>query len=188
MARSGLAGATQPPKKRARSPRYTPEEIERGLHAVALAGGNASRAHDELKAQGLAVSRQTLHKWATELHADRYEHVRLEVLPRIYGKIAQETEDLTRRYAKAEHKTLDRYEEELPNLKAGEVASALRNLATSRGISTDKANVLRDRPTAIVEHKSASEILRRLTEIGVIDGTAEELPSAADVALEPPAD
>ena len=126
------------------------------------------------------VPHQTLALWVTSSHVGRYEHIRSEVVPRVYAKLAQEAEDLARKYAEAEQATLDRYEEELPNLKAGEVANALRNLATSRGISTDKANVLRNRPTQIVERRSSSEILRRLAEIGVIEGTAEEIRELPD--------
>lgn len=127
----------------------------------------------------MEVPFQTLHRWVTMDHVGRYEHLRHEVAPRIAEKVAVEAEDLARRYAEAEMATLEKYGRELGDLKVGEAAGALRNLATSRGISTDKASVLRGRPAAIVEHKSQAEILRRLAELGVIEGTAEEIRETA---------
>jgi hypothetical protein len=97
------------------------------------------------------------------------------VLPRIHAKLAAEAEDPAREYALAERATLERCYKELPKLGAHEAAGAARNLATSRGISTDKANLLRSRPTAIVEHRSAEEILRKWAALGVIEVDAEEI-------------
>jgi len=146
---------------------YTEEEIERGLVAVALAAGNTRLAARQLKAQGVSIPRGTLQTWTARVYAERYEFVRRAVLPRIREAMAVETEDLARAYAEAERLTLEKFREELPNLRAHEAASALRNLATGRGISTDKANVLRDRPAQITEHRDVGEILSALRRLGV---------------------
>ena len=163
--------------------RYSEEEIERGLNEVALCAGNTHRAHRQLEDRGLQIPRPTLEKWTSRQHVERYERIREQVLPRIHAKLAAESEDLARAYAEAEHATLERFREELPNLRAHEAAGAVRNLATSRGISTDKANLLRNRPTAVVEHRQAEDIIRRLQAVGVleedelIEGTVEEEPA-----------
>ena len=127
----------------------------------------------------MKVARTTLRKWATSSHVERYEKIRREVIPQIHDRMAQESEDLAGEYAVVERKVLERVEEELPNLKAGEAAGAARNLATSRAISADKALLLRGRPTEITEHRNPDELLRKLASssvVDVVDGTATELP------------
>jgi hypothetical protein len=169
--------------------RYTEEEIERGLEALAVCGGSTRRASRELAARGLEIPHPTLQDWKT-LHADRYQRMRDEVVPRIHGKLAEESEDLAREYGEVEREAIAILRERLPELRPHEGGNALRNLATSRAISIDKASVLRGRPTRITEHRSADEILEKWRKLGVIepnevvDGTVEEddlpeLPPAA---------
>ena len=45
------------------------------------------------------------------------------------------------------------------DLPAKELATAIRNLATSSGIHADKLPLLRRQPTAIVEHQASEELL-----------------------------
>jgi hypothetical protein len=59
---------------------------------------------------------------------------------------------------------------------------AARSFATARGISTDKARLLRNEPTQISEVRNVDEIVRKLQStkvLDVVDGTAEELPPSA---------
>lgn len=55
----------------------------------------------------------------------------------------------------------------------------MRDLATGRGISTDKAAALRGDPAAIVEHRSDGErfkhLMAQLERLGVIEGEAVEV-------------
>lgn len=169
----------------ARGGSYSEEETERGLLAVALAAGNTRRAARQLKAQGYPIPRGTLSKWITSTHPERYEHVRRAVLPRIREALAIEAEDLAREYAEAERLTLEKFRAELPNLRPHEAASALRNLATSRGISTDKANVLRERPAQITERRDVGELLAALARMGVRVSGAPMPPVELVTALPP---
>ncbi len=138
---------------------YTEEEIDRGLTELALCGGNARRASRQLAQRGYHFRHPTLYKWLT-LHADRYEAVRREILPRIREVIATQSEDLAREYGFTEAELLERLREKMDELKPDQLGNTIRNVATSRGIATDKANVMRDRPTEIREVRSADDILR----------------------------
>lgn len=172
-----------PPEPRSRG-RYSAEEIERGLAELAVCSGSAKSAARELEAKGLKIPASTLEGWK-RTHADRYAVVRLEVVPRIHSKMAEECEDLAIEYGQVEREIIERFREELPNLKAGEAANAMRNAATSKAIAVDKASLLRGKPTSRVEHRGVEETIRKLVGQGVIeveydvDGTAEELPPAA---------
>lgn len=172
---------------------YAPEEIERGLMEVALCGGNARRASRELEEKGLKIPRTTLQKWSQSQHVERYAELRREVMPRIHDRMARESEDLAIEYGEAERKTLERYLQVVPVLKPAEAAGAARNMATSRGIATDKALTLRGQPTQITEHRSVDETLKALARLGAkvtlptgheyghaLEGSAEEMDDADD--------
>jgi len=160
---------------------------------VALCGGNTRRAHRALKARGLHIPRTTLMQWATTQHMDRYDALRREVIPKVHDRLARESEDLAIEYGEAERKTLERYLQVVPELKPAEAAGAARNMATSRGIATDKALLLRGRPNQISEHRNVGEIIRALKAKGatvtlpteVLEGSAEEV--AEDDPLPPAA-
>ena len=62
--------------------RYTDDEFERGLRAVALCSGNTRRAASALKSQGLAVPRTTLQHWVTT-HQERYLAAQKALEPQI---------------------------------------------------------------------------------------------------------
>lgn len=164
--------------------RYKPEEIERGLAAVAVWGGNTRRAARQLKAAGLSIPRETLRGWIETVHSERYAELRTELVPRIHAKIAEESEDLARREAELAHKVLDRLETELPDIPARDLPGALRNLDTGKAINVEKSLLTRSQPTVIVGRQSPDELWRQLKRIApqlFVEGTAEELPEAKEI-------
>jgi hypothetical protein len=83
---------------------------------------------------------------------------------------------------------IDVFKAKAENMSAAEASTAGRNWAVSRGISTDKARLLRGEATQVVEHRHPQEIwsqLERLVPASAVEGTAEEeeeppeLPPAA---------
>ena len=110
---------TRPPKGR-----YSVEEREQGLIAVAICGGNTHRASRELADRGLEIPRTTLASWQTN-HADRYERIRSEVVPKVHARMARESEDLARRYAEEEHKLMDELAAKRGEMKGSELAGAI---------------------------------------------------------------
>ena len=149
-----------------------------------MCGGNARRASRELEEKGLKIPRTTLQKWSQSQHVERYAELRREVMPRIHDRMARESEDLAIEYGEAERKTLERYLQVVPELKPAEAAGAARNMATSRGIATDKALLLHGRPNQISEHRPIEETLKALSRLGakvtlptghVFEGSADEI-------------
>lgn len=154
---------------------YKPEEIERGLHQLALQG-NAYKA-----SEATGIPRRTLDEWKNHTHKDRYEQIREEVIPKVHAQIAAECEDLTRGYAALEARGLQSLEQSWDELKPSEQAAALPRIATVKGINADKARVYRDRPSRITEHRGDVDVLLRgLQTQGVltVEGTAEEVQDA----------
>jgi len=167
---------------------YGEEEIEHGLMAVALCAGNTAEATRQLALDGVRISRSTLDRWTRTSHAERYLALRAELVPKVHAKIAEECEDMARRLAEVERETVEKFQQELPSLKASEAAGAVRNITTSKGINVDKAAAYRGRPTAIVEHRPSEEIMRELERFAIekperkpdVEGTAEEIPALVE--------
>jgi hypothetical protein len=160
-----------------RNSKYTEEEIERGLHIMAITG----RATEASEQTGIPLS--TLDDWRKKTHRERYLVIREQVVPQIQQRIAAESEDLARTYAELERDVAEQFKSQLAHLKPHEAAGAMRNLTTSRGISIDKAQLLRGQPTSIEVKADITEILRGLVARGVgnyTDGTATEVPAGTD--------
>jgi hypothetical protein len=65
-----------------------------------------------------------------------------------------------------------------PRIK--DASAAAKNLATTAAIASDKIALMEGRPTAIVEHRTADDVLAGLKRAGFIDTTATELPDTQD--------
>lgn len=149
---------------------YDKPTIERALAEVAYTGGSCTIASRRLRDAGLDIPRQTLEFWKTEGHTQLYAEIQAEVAPRIRERVADECESLAVAYAQAERDTLATFSPQ--DLDAKDRPGAIRNLATAKAINVDKMQLLRDKPTTIVQKQDAEELLRALA----IDTTAEDLP------------
>jgi hypothetical protein len=171
---------------------YDLGEVERGLRAVAVAGGNTRLASRRLRdLHGLEIPPSTLRRWIESVHADRYAEVRVEEAERVQKLAASEFEDLGRRSMTIVHKGLDRLEKEMDELPLRDVSTAVRNVATVAGISQSNVQMTRERPV-ITRHQhnigEAAEIVKRLEVMKLLEpepldaevvenGVVKELPS-----------
>src|SRR5947207_2111245 len=94
------------------SHRYTDQERERGLVALALASGNTVRAQEALAAQGLRVGRTTLWEWKTKLHRAEYEELRERTLPAIRAYAAEKHMELADAEMETSAQLLERLKDE----------------------------------------------------------------------------
>jgi transposase-like protein len=126
-------------KTRTRS-RYSPEERERGLTTLILAGSSPKAS----KLTGIPEA--TLKAWRRD-HHERYEQLQDELEPRIVKKIAAEAESLVLRIADREAKILESFtDDEIMSLDPKDKAATLRNLSTSKALQVDKvSSPLRER-------------------------------------------
>jgi hypothetical protein len=178
--------SVEPPRRKGE--RYSEEEIERGLLEVAMCRGNTRRAARQLAAQGITIPRTTLETWTNRLHPQRYADIQERVLPMIHQRMAEQSEELAQAYAEAEYEALAQLRRRVPDMRASDAASAVRNLATSRGISVDKAALLRGQPTAIEERRDVGEILFALERLGVrveVAGSPRQVENVDPEALPP---
>lgn len=164
---------------------YTPEEIDLGLTAVALCHGNVTRAASALEQKGTPIPRETLRNWVKGTHSDRYTELTTEYLSERYERFAQESEDLVGFLTELEWKLARALKSKVDSgdLEPRDIANALRNTSTSKGINTDKATVTRGRPTEIRRNEGAADVLRVLAQKfpqivtvnqALLESTAEE--------------
>jgi hypothetical protein len=174
---------------------YDIEQIERGLRAVAVAGGNTRLASRRLRdLHGVEIPASTLRRWVESVHSDRYAEVRVEEAERVQRLAASEFEDLGRRSMVIVHKGLDRLEKEMDELPLRDVAGAVRNIGTVAGIAQSHVQVTRERPVVTKrEHvRDLDEIFRALRQISpdlVVDEPedAEVVDVPEDGEVAPPA-
>lgn len=155
---------------------YTEQEKDLALFAMALSNGNSRQAAKMLRdSDGPSVPAKTLDSWKAR-DPDRYRRVVEEVAPKVAADTAERMQGLVALYDDLERKTAQRYEEELPNLRPGELPGALRNVAVTKGINIDKAQLLRGEPTqrvdAVDAHRAAMAALGRMGL--VVEGSATE--------------
>lgn len=175
-------GATDLEPIRARD--YTPEQVITALSALALHGGNAQAAHDLLQEQWEDVpGKDTITLWARK-HPNRYAHIQAELAPKLELAAVDNLRASITYAGQVEHKLLTRLHDEAEAIPTKEIAGALRNVTTSKGINTDKLLALTGRPSTIIEHRSDEERIKGATEtltklLSSVPSTAEEIPEHA---------
>ena len=141
--------------------------------------GSATRAEEYLANTSTPVSRTAIARWARVDHADRYAEICDKEDDRISRVTAAEVQDNIRTATQVQTLYLDRMLETADRLRPEDLPSAFRNVAVGQGVNHDKVNIIRGRPSSIVEHRSIDDILRKLSGFKVatvIDSTATEIP------------
>lgn len=138
-----LAEAKPPARRNKVQRTYSDGEVDRGLFALALASGNCRRASEMLAADGDGIPAPALQTWKRHRRADLYIQIQQDVYPRIAERMAEEMEDLFATELELERKLVERVNEDLPNLKPGELSTALRNAERPRPSTSTKRPLTR---------------------------------------------
>jgi len=170
------------------SGRYTPEEVERGLFALAV-WGDGTAASGQLAASGHKIPARTLNHWKLT-HSERFREIANKQTKLVREVIAQEQVEIAHAAGEAERVAIAKTKKQLEDGSCKDVSTAGRNLAVQKGIALDHSLKLRGEPTVIHEHRQAADIIKNLKRLAprVFDanGRAEEirpaqLPSPAQV-------
>ena len=156
---------------------------QRAFAALAMAGGNATEAS---RATGIAV--EVIRRYR-ENHPDEYADAQRELAPQIEKAVVAEMHGFIVEAGRVKRKALEQIDEALDagTLAPRDLAATLRNIAQSEATAIDKSLALSGRPSQVVEHRSASELLQKLERLGALrvgrvdaEATATELPSPPD--------
>lgn len=142
--------------------KYPQEQIDYALAIVAIHAGRTQRAADALAAEGKPVPQGTLDYW--KHHPDgRYDRVSKIVQDKIADKIATDAETTVLLAAELEREGLELLRGKMREMKAAELAGAVRNITTTKALNADKIiGPLRGRATQILEIRDANQIIASL--------------------------
>ena len=148
-----------------------------GLTALAANGGNIKRTARNMKA-----GRDTVRKWR-----DAYPEKYAEIYRNFIGKVEEQQlaafSEVASRSAEVLQKALDETEALLDAHKDKQPAATARNLVVVGGTAFDKARLVQDQPTVIVEQRSTEEILddiaRKLGKVVDVEVVEESPPTKA---------
>ncbi len=154
------------PKKKQIHKSYGTEEISRGLVAIAYANGNTRQAERDLAEDGLRIDHNTLHYWKTKNHAQEYERIRAEVLPKVREEAGDQHLALARRQMEASAMATDEWIKRRHELDPKDLSTAARNFDVGSGIHSQHAQVFHDQPTSRVA-VDLSGTLKELKSMGV---------------------
>lgn len=154
--------------KGVRKPKKSEREIERGLLALAECNGNSRKASELLVEDDIELHPTTLQRWSTDGHAQRYEEIRAEVLPKVRRKAADEHRRLAEKANEVNELLLARLKAEAKDLPVRDLSPAARNMSVSSSIHTEKSELLDGLPTEIRGgEKDAASVLRKLSGRGL---------------------
>lgn len=165
--------------ERRSKPTFNETERTKALLALAHWNGNGRKASQELAQDGLEIDQKTLWRWSRKQHVAEYERIRAEVLPIVETRAAEGYANLAARQIEVAHRITDRLEANIEEIPPRDLPAANKNTVTAAAISTDKAQLLNDRPTSIIQ-RSASDVLRSLKSKGFdIDAEVESEETVA---------
>jgi len=125
-----------------RGKKRSPEDIERGLEALAESGGNATIA-----SESCGIPARTLRGWKGGAFAEEFAELRREKRTDLIGDVWE-----------AAREALAQLRSKLPTMKG-------KDVAVTFGILTDKALILGGEPTQITETKRGDAASRLLEAI-----------------------
>jgi hypothetical protein len=182
--------------------RYSLEQVELGLQAMARARGNRRHARALLKELDppLLVPDSTLKSWATKQHIARYEQIRTDVQSATQSRAALEVEDALAKSLQRTKEILERMD--VTAIPPERLPAALREVATPVGILATQSFTLRGKPLpARQPERSLDEVFNALEALGpgivrrvpgpaaaieFVDSTAVEDPTPTDTSEQSP--
>lgn len=166
---------------------YSDQDVERALQARAITSSASEAAHVLSESFELTIPPRTISEWVANSHRDRYEQIRAEIAPKIHMAVASEMEDIAVSIVQVQRDAVERVKAELPKMDGKDAALALKSLSAAGAAATDKALLLRGRPTQITGHDNPSDVYAALKRLGytitvegpeTVESTAEEVEEA----------
>jgi hypothetical protein len=141
--------------------RWAEEDIEHGLQACVIAGGNTRRAEQLLvEASYARIPRRTLRAWIANQHVARYRELQRDMRAEVAACRGDTHDALSEAYARLEWQLLDRLEGKVDEIPAGQLANSANRLAIGGAVHVDKARLFRSEPTEIRQVQSLPDLIR----------------------------
>lgn len=159
-------GADDHPSKRIEKS-YAESEIEAGLLELAMVNGNRRQASERLAERGIEIPAGTLEGWMKSVHAERYQRIRADVVPRIIQEQRDEFSSLISQHNDNEAKLAEKLANELDALAPKDIGKAIQQTAVAKGINNQNAALADGRPTEIKRIEDIGDIIRAMKAEGI---------------------
>jgi hypothetical protein len=158
---------------------HTDEEVNLCLRLLILNGGRLSRTCNQLAQQDFKITRETLRTWRDDLFPARFARLRIDLEPEVREGIAGQAMEIAYLAAEAEREYIEEARSKIGEVDANHLAKNVHNLANAKATNIQTAQLLRDRPTAIIENRSLEDMIGSLERLGVIKPTDDVVDGEA---------
>jgi hypothetical protein len=151
--------------------RHTDAEVDLALKLLAINGGKTIVTEEQLLSQNIQVHRNTLANWREHCFPRRYAQIRHELGREITEEVAGRALETALIADEAEKRYIEEALAKLHEVDPNHLAKNAAQLANTKATNIQVAQLLRDRPTEITEHRGLEELVGTLARIapGVVE-------------------
>lgn len=161
------------------SPEFSQAEVDGALLLLAKTG-SAIRTCEALREIGMDIKVDRLRSWKTRQYPIRYADIVERHASELNDIAAERAREAYMKLSEVEDQLIDRLADNVQRLDPRDLASAIRNTTSAKGVNFDKHSLAIGRPTVITQTRTADENLRLLAGL-FTDSTAEEIEDADEV-------
>jgi hypothetical protein len=160
------------------------------LKLLVLSGNSLTATIKQLQDADIDVSKDTLRHWRDSSFRERYAETRTEMADRVGKELAGRSMERALQADEVQSRMIAELSEKVGEIPAKDLPRGIQALAQAKGSDVDKAQLLRDRPTEIKEHRSVQELMGVLVSVpGLIvedggTGSPADLTEAGTKLLE----
>ena len=165
--------------ERGRLLRHTEAEVDLTLKLLVLNGGKINVTEEMLLAENVQVHRNTIRAWRDDCFPRRYAQIRHELGREVTEEIAGRALERAMEYGEAERAYIEAAINKLPEVSPDHLAKNAQALSNAKNNNVQMAQLLRDRPTEIIENRSLSDYVEVLERLGVAQKEDEAIEGEA---------
>lgn len=177
---SNVKLSRQAVSERGGTTQYAEDEVNAALTLLATNGGRPTITSEQLKEEGIKVSREVLASWRDKQFPRRYHEIRQQLGKAISEDLADRATETAIEANQATREYVQQAVERMSEVDANHLAKNAQSLAMVMAQNIEKAELLRGKPTEI-KKIDLEDALSTLEGLGVakrrdvIDVTAEEI-------------
>lgn len=177
---SNITRSKQAVSERGGVTQYAEDEVNAALTLLATNGGQPTITAEQLKEEGIKVSRRLLTSWREKQFPRRYHEIRQGLGKAISEDLADRATETALEANQATRQYIQQAVSRIDEVDANHLAKNAQSLAMVASQNIEKAELLRGKPTEIkkIDLEDALSVLESLgvaERHQVIDGTAEEI-------------
>lgn len=147
---------------------HTEADVVLALRLLVLTGGSTRKTLDALADEGIVLTSDQLRYWRDVSFPTRYAEIRRELANDVGEQIAGRAMERALALQEAEDTYVAKAVEKVDDVSPDKLAASALALARAKSENVGTAQLLRNRPTEIVERRDTAELLELLAREGVL--------------------